>query len=396
MVSIRPRHLAIVFTLYFAIVAYLAYGAARVSTEAWFPPALSLSIYQTTMIGGVLILAGLFIAASILPHASRVRTARSESEASAVGNGTGPSLSGGRLSRSSPAQAAADRWAVEDFLDDPELEPLAYPSSSRAQDAAAVSAALSRMRPGASASTAGTFMDRLSGLRVHDSPMTVSHDQELTARLVRVASEMRPLLVAAKRAGLDVLGIRRIVSDATVPRGGDLAYRLRILERIKVTLERALSQRVSRELENLLRDIEGSQMFMEDVQGAELTAAEAVALLDTGHYADAFERAHKARELFEQQMSPTLPPAQSGPAQNAFVAFAGPSLYAAVYVAIAAMLLPGVAGFLQSNFALNTGVILFLSYGWFALVMYAFLSIVVASRHESQPVPSKGLFDNRF
>jgi len=44
-------------------------------------------------------------------------------------------------------------------------------------------------------------------------------------------------------------------------------------------------------------------------------------------------------------------------------------------VAIGAMLLPAVTGFLVNNFVLNTGAILFLSYGWFGLVLYALASI---------------------
>lgn len=126
----------------------------------------------------------------------------------------------------------------------------------------------------------------------------------------------------------------------------------------------------------------------DQAHGAELSAAEAVALLDTGHYAAAFERAQAAREILERQLRPSLPEVLPPPAPSAsFAAFVGPAFGAAVYVAIAAMLLPGVVGFLETNYTLNTGVILFLSYGWFGLILYAILSIYAAVN----PAPKRAL-----
>lgn len=393
-VVIRPGHLAVIFTVFFLLVASFAFKVAESTTAAWYDPAISLGVYQTTMIGGVLILAGLFIAASILPHG--VRGGPSGMLAWGDRDGTRSRLPSHRMTRAERAARAVDeRWTVEDILDDPEFDDPSRPNLRRAEDAAAVSATLSRLRLGASESAAGTLMDRLSRIQARDSAISVSESRGRGDSLGRLATEMRPLLRAAKRAGLDVPEIRRLVYEASSGREGDLAYRVRLAEQMKGTLEAALSQRAATELETLLRDIERAKVLTEQVHGAELTAAEAVAFLDTGHYAAAFDRAERARELFEQRRSPTLPPMDWSRTPSSFAAFAGPAFMAATYVAIAAMLLPGVGGFLETNFALNTGVILFLSYGWFGLVLYAFLSIVVAS-HPSPPRPrpvADDLFD---
>lgn len=397
MVSIRPKHLAVAFTFFFGLVAYLAYGAARGTRGVWFTPAISLTVYQTTMIGGVLVLAALFITASLLPHRSRVPTDGRGSATDGNGIETQPAVAAGRMSRSArAARAAEERWAVGDSLDDPELEPIGFSSSRRAMDAAAVSAALTRLRSGASETSAGTSTNRLFELRTQENSLTVNGSPEQVDRLARLADEMKPLLRAAKAAGLDVRGIRNLVSEAAMSQRGDFGHRVRLLEQMKVTLERSLSQRVSRELEQLLQDMESSRPFTDQVQDAELTAAEAVAFLDTGHYAAAFERAHRAREQFEQRMGPARRPAQWSSAPATSAAFAGPALYATVYVAIAAMLLPGVGGFLETNYQLNTGVILFLSYGWLGLVLYAFLSIVIASRPEQALVVPLERMDREF
>src|SRR5438132_2199570 len=62
------------------------------------------------------------------------------------------------------------------------------------------------------------------------------------------------------------------------------------------------------------------------------------------------------------------------------LALAGPSVVASIYVAIGAMLLPAVTGFLVTNFVLNTTAILFLSYGWFGFVLYSLASIYAMAR----------------
>ncbi len=65
---------------------------------------------------------------------------------------------------------------------------------------------------------------------------------------------------------------------------------------------------------------------------------------------------------------------------------AGPAIVAAVYVGIASMLLPGAGGMLQSNFRLNTAVILSLAYSWIGLALY--FAVAVGHVLQERPVPS--------
>ncbi len=68
-------------------------------------------------------------------------------------------------------------------------------------------------------------------------------------------------------------------------------------------------------------------------------------------------------------------------APRALVVVLGPTVAAAVFAGISAILLPASAagGFLASNFTLNTTFILALSYGWVALIVYAIASIFLAA-----------------
>ena len=61
---VRPRYLAVAFSAFFGIVAYLAWSYAYASKGPWFEPDVSRTVYQTSMIGGVLVLIGLFVTAS--------------------------------------------------------------------------------------------------------------------------------------------------------------------------------------------------------------------------------------------------------------------------------------------------------------------------------------------
>src|SRR6267143_2741991 len=246
----------------------------------------------------------------------------------------------------------------------------------REQEAAAVSAAISRLLPADSA-TPGDLMESLYGIRARNTGPLVSADREMTGVLLRLVNDIKPLLVAAKKAGLQVPEIRRLVAESTAGREGDLAYRVRLVEQLKDTLEAALVERIAEDLQGVLVDIERTKATTQQVHSAELTAAEGVALLDTGNYLAALERATKARDAVTRQVVSFGPAGAewATPNSGSLIALAGPSIVASIYVAIGAMLLPGITGFLETNFVLNTTAILFLSYGWFGLVLYALASI---------------------
>src|SRR5439155_1719897 len=254
---VRPRYLALLFTAYFGAIGYYAWQAARRAGSIWFEPPISQTVYQTTMVGGVLVLLGLFITASISPHV---------------------------------------RGAV--------------PTNS----------------------------------------------------------------AAAKKVGLDLPELRRLVAEAAAGHDADLAQRVRLVEQVKGTLEAALVERIAESLQSVLIDIERMKAATQQVHAAEMTAAEAVALLDTGNYAAAVDRSARARDTLERQMGP-MPRIELATGPSSFVALSGPAFVSVVFVALSSALLPGVGGFLNQAYELNTAAILSLSYGWLGLILYSFLSV---------------------
>ena len=384
---VRPRNLAVAFSVFFGVVAYLAWTYAHVSKGPWFEPDVSRTVYQTSMIGGVLVLVGLFVTGSILPHFARpVRSTRFTPSP--------PSRDPPRRTRpaftfpTGPLRTTRNfdpEWTVDGLLEDSGVDSSRYMDGQREQEAAAVSAAISRLLP-ADSVTPGDLMERLTGIRARNTGPLVSADREMTQVLLRLVNEIKPLLVAAKKAGLQVPEIRRLVAESTAGREGDLAYRVRLVEQLKDTLEAALVERIAEELQGVLVDIERTRATTQQVHSAELTAAEGVALLDTGNYLAALERATKARDAVTRQVVSFGPAGAewATPNPGSLIALAGPSIVASIYVAIGAMLLPGITGFLETNFVLNTTAILFLSYGWFGLVLYALASIY-AMAHPPPP-----------
>lgn len=381
----RPRYLAVAFAAYFGVVVYYAWQYARRTNAAWFSPQISQVVYQTTMVGGVLVLLGLFVTAAIVPRMLRAAppSKLAASRQSVRGHrGTGRNASPETADRRTPGPARTEWESVDDFFRDTlEGEHSGYDDIDRVQDAAAISAALSRLVPSGESAPVGTLAERLSGIRARSSAVLVSEGRETAAALLRLVNEMKPLLLAAKKAGLDLPELKKFLSDAAAGRETDLSQRVRLVEQVKGTLEAALVERVAEELQGVLVDIERTKAATQQVHAAEMAAAEAVALLDTGNYAAALDRAAKARETFETQVG-TIPASLEGiSGPSSFVALAGPSLVAVAFVALSSMLLPAVGGFLvTTDYQLNTGVILSISYSWLGLILYALLSVYLVLR----------------
>src|SRR2546427_2051366 len=342
---LRPRNLALLFAAYFGVIGYYAVQAARRASSGGYSAGISITIYETAMVGGVRALVGIFITAWISPHIKGGPPSRTTATPS-------PGLVPRSLRRAS-AQPSTDYEAnrpaesawpdADDFLADPsDLDRSGYQDLEQAQDAAAVSAALSRLVPTGEPSAAGTLAERLSGMRARSSAVLVSEGKETAGVLLRLVNDMKPLLAAAKKVGLDLPELRRLVAEAAAGHDADLSQRVRLVEQVKGTLEAALVERIAESVQRVLLDIERMKASTQQVHVAEMTAAEAVALLDTGNYAAALDRAERARETLAKHVGVMPSRVEVIGAPSSFVALAGPSLVAVVFVAVSSMLLPGV------------------------------------------------------
>src|SRR5438094_309960 len=74
---LRPRNLALAFLTYFVVVCYYAAQEGRRAILGAYGPAISQTVFQTTMVGGVLVLLSIFITASISPYIKGAATSRS-------------------------------------------------------------------------------------------------------------------------------------------------------------------------------------------------------------------------------------------------------------------------------------------------------------------------------
>ena len=59
--KIRPKHLAVGFATYFLLIIYLGWETARWTTVPWYDQASTQIIYQTNLVAGALLLAGLLV-----------------------------------------------------------------------------------------------------------------------------------------------------------------------------------------------------------------------------------------------------------------------------------------------------------------------------------------------
>ena len=385
---VRPRYLALAFAAFFGVVCYYAAQEGRRAGFGAYGPAISQTVFQTSMVGGVLVLLGLFITASISPHIKGAVPSRSTGSLGAARvirrlRGESERMPDDYRTRGEEDSA----WAAGDeFLAEPsDSDMSAYRDLEQAQDAAAVSAALSRLVPTGEPPAAGTLAERLSGMRARSSAVLVSEGRETAGVLLRLVNDMKPLLAAAKKVGLDLPELRRLVAEAAAGQEGDLSQRVRLVEQVKGTLEAALVERIAESVQRVLLDIERMKASTQQIHAAEMIAAEAVALLDTGNYAAAVDRAARARETLAKQVGVIPSRAEVSGAPSSFIALAGPSLVAVVFVAVSSMLLPGAAagGYLEANYKLNAAAILSISYGWLGLILYALASVYYVLRPPS-------------
>src|SRR5881409_2042978 len=279
---------------------------------------------------------------------------------------------------------------ADDFLEEPsEADRSAYQDLEQAQDAAAVSAALSRLVPTGEPPAAGTLAERLSGMRARSSAVLVSEGRETAGILLRLVNDMKPLMAAAKKVGLDLPELRRLVAEAAAGHEGDLSQRVRLVEQVKGTLEAALIERIAESVQRVLLDIERMKASTQQVHAAEMIAAEAVALLDTGNYAAAVDRAARARDTLAKQVGTIPSKFETNVGPSSFVALAGPALVAVVFVAVSSMLLAGVNTFPVTYTTLNAGVVRAISYGWLGLLLYALISVYYVLRPPSMKVSAR-------
>src|SRR2546425_374197 len=380
---LRPRYLALAFAAYFGAVCYYAAQEGRRAVFGAYSNGISQTVFQTTMVGGVLVLLGLFVTASISPHIKGAAPSRSPGNLGAARVIRRIRGDPGRMPDDDRMRGPADSaWpAGDEFLADPsDLDMSAYRDLEQAQDAAAVSAALSRLGPTGEPPAAGTLAERPSGMRARSSAVLVSEGRETAGVLLRLVNDMKPLLAAAKKVGLDLPELRRLVAEAAAGQEGDLSQRVRLVEQVKGTLEAALVERIAESLQRVLFDIERMKASTQPVPAAEMIAADAVAVLDTGNYAAALDRAARARDTLAKQVGALPPKFESSFGPSSFGALAGPALVAVVFVAVSSMLLPGVGTFLVTYYTLNAGAVLAISYGWLGLLLYALISVYYVFR----------------
>src|SRR2546427_6634522 len=389
---LRPRYLALAFAAYFGAVCYYAAQEGRRAVFGAYSNGISQTVFQTTMVGGVLVLLGLFVTASISPHIKGAAPSRSSGNLGAGRVVRRIRGDPGRMPDDDRMRGPADSaWpAGDEFLADPsDLDMSAYRDLEQAQDAAAVSAALSRLVPTGEPPAAGTLAERLSGMRARSSAVLVSEGRETAGVLLRLVNDMKPLLAAAKKVGLDLPELRRLVAEAAAGQEGDLSGRVRLVEQVKGTLEAALVERIAESLQHVLLDIERMKASTQQVHAAEMIAAEAVALLDTGNYAAAVDRAARARDTLAKQVGTIPSKFDTNVGPSSFVALAGPALVAVVFVAVSSMLLGGGHTVPGTSTTLNAGVVLAISYGWLGLLLYALISVYYVLRPPSMKASAR-------
>ncbi len=105
--SLRPRYAAAGFAAYFLVIGYLGWDTASRTTGAWYDQATTQMIYQTNLIAGVLLLAGLLV---VLATASRTSVITREPASSEQSSRSSPT-------EAQPTAELPDQRAVDSAIE---------------------------------------------------------------------------------------------------------------------------------------------------------------------------------------------------------------------------------------------------------------------------------------
>lgn len=365
---LRPRYTAAATGAYFAIVLYLAWDTARQTTGAWYDAPMSETVYQTSLVAGILVVAGLLVVASMHPRvALAAPSLRRRARRNALQDpGAVPSELSKAPNEPTSGESNAGWELLEHFVQD----------LTRPADAPSLRARLSEDGDADAPST------RTGAERRLPSPSLVSIESEeyTSARpLPEYATEIQALIVAARRVGVTGPQAWRLAGEPAVPPGNDPGERGRLAEHVRATLETAVNYVVRDRLEDALVQVQAVNAAAKRAHGAELLLAEAGTFLDVGNFLAAYDRLESAAKLLRSPIA-TERPETHDVGTSSWVVLTGPVLIAIAYVAASSMLLPGVGGFLQNHYVFNTTIVLVLSYGWLGLLIYTLVSVYLTLR----------------
>ena len=123
----------------------------------------------------------------------------------------------------------------------------------------------------------------------------------LYKELPRLVNEVKPMLLTARKVGVDIEEPKRLINDAIAAgKRREIDRAVSLVSQSKVSLERSFAVQISARVESLLGDLEKAKAGGSRVGGVEGLLDESISSLESGDFVVSSDKANAAREEFEK------------------------------------------------------------------------------------------------
>jgi len=131
-------------------------------------------------------------------------------------------------------------------------------------------------------------------------PVEVADRRALYGELPKLVNAVKPLLLGAKAAKVDIAGERRLINEAIASgKARDIERAVRLVNQAKVRLEDAFAVQLADRAEALVGDLERARVYGGNLAPVVPFLSGALEPLEGGRYLEAADRLALAREMFE-------------------------------------------------------------------------------------------------
>ena len=147
--------------------------------------------------------------------------------------------------------------------------------------------------------------DRLSKARAARSraalPPSAADRRALYRELPRLVNEVKPMLLNARKIGVDIEEPKRMINDAIAAgKGREIDRAVALVSQSKDALERSFAAQISARVESLLDEVEKAKAGGSDVGPVEALLDASIGKLADGDFVASSDKSNEAREEFER------------------------------------------------------------------------------------------------
>jgi len=126
----------------------------------------------------------------------------------------------------------------------------------------------------------------------------------LYKELPRLVNEVKPMLLNARKIGVDIAEPKRLINEAIAAgKRREIDRAVSLVSQSKTSLERSFSAQIAARLESLIGDVEKARAGGSRVDPVQSLIEESLARLEAGDFVASSERANEAGDAFEKLAS---------------------------------------------------------------------------------------------